>query len=399
LNFYLFDILCTIYTNDLYVTLIYYCFKGYCEVSINDGDFSISFEIPVGSRDSYMFGMTFATDHAVTIVHDDRRLLTAIGADNAHGAYNINHANMMASLKKLLQNILCNHPSTRRHPLLRSYIQQQAAIWATTHRHPAAEVLSASKLVCRMESLIENTLGHACLNAFFSGNLRESTKMKVSKAEKRRMKKKKLIAAIKRIHSESHSPNTHADDEDVSESSELNNLTVNGFVQAICWARCAKDKAEALMGESTAGHISDEVRRGGEMDAETPVSSCAPSRASSLFASTGSLEISVSLSAVAGLVDSLLDSNEIDICDVEIQREIGARRAEQQRQDAETNATGAAEHRRADQQWQAQHAEQRRREEARAAAEREHRDLAEEYERLQMELIMREISDHEQRQS
>jgi hypothetical protein len=40
---------------------------GWCEVRLNQTEFKHRFTIPVGSKEDYWFGMTFANDHQVTI--------------------------------------------------------------------------------------------------------------------------------------------------------------------------------------------------------------------------------------------------------------------------------------------------------------------------------------------
>jgi hypothetical protein len=55
--------------------------EGWCEVSINNGaDFMHRFDIPAGTKEDYVFAMTFANNHQVTIVPTDAIASTASGA-------------------------------------------------------------------------------------------------------------------------------------------------------------------------------------------------------------------------------------------------------------------------------------------------------------------------------
>jgi hypothetical protein len=44
--------------------------EGWCDLKINDYAFEHRFDIPSGSADDYLFGMTFANDHKCTIIHE-----------------------------------------------------------------------------------------------------------------------------------------------------------------------------------------------------------------------------------------------------------------------------------------------------------------------------------------
>lgn len=44
--------------------------EGWCEVSVNDQEFSHRFKIPIGNSSDYCFAMTFANDHKVSIMSD-----------------------------------------------------------------------------------------------------------------------------------------------------------------------------------------------------------------------------------------------------------------------------------------------------------------------------------------
>eukprot|EP01031_Cornospumella_fuschlensis_P038702 gene38702-47052_t len=53
------------------LTAIMDTIEGWCEISVNDTEFTHRFEgLPSGSRDDYVFAMTFANDHRVSIVFD-----------------------------------------------------------------------------------------------------------------------------------------------------------------------------------------------------------------------------------------------------------------------------------------------------------------------------------------
>lgn len=43
---------------------------GYCDIKVNENELEHRFDIPVGSADEYVFAMSFANDHRVTIIED-----------------------------------------------------------------------------------------------------------------------------------------------------------------------------------------------------------------------------------------------------------------------------------------------------------------------------------------
>jgi hypothetical protein len=73
--------------------------EGWCEVSVND-ELIHRFDIPVGNFEDYLFGMTFANDHKITML-DDQNISNAYLNNDT----NSDHLEMMFHYKKYLKDI------------------------------------------------------------------------------------------------------------------------------------------------------------------------------------------------------------------------------------------------------------------------------------------------------
>lgn len=87
--------------------------EGWCEIFVNDTEFSHRFEIPSGSMHDYCFAMTFANDHRVTILTEptpamEIKPVSYTGIENKYYTIqlNVEQTMMLNSLKKHLKALL-----------------------------------------------------------------------------------------------------------------------------------------------------------------------------------------------------------------------------------------------------------------------------------------------------
>lgn len=84
--------------------------EGWLEVSVNEGELNHRFVLPNGGMSEYVFAMTFANDHRVTILHDGIFPQTSSAASvklpNNVGQLNRDHSFMLNSFKKHIKLIL-----------------------------------------------------------------------------------------------------------------------------------------------------------------------------------------------------------------------------------------------------------------------------------------------------
>jgi len=84
--------------------------EGWCDVSINDQESLTRFTIPPGSADQYVFAMTFANDHRVSIISEQSAIRNNLHSTDQAGAMgselNRDHTMMLNNFKKHLKLIL-----------------------------------------------------------------------------------------------------------------------------------------------------------------------------------------------------------------------------------------------------------------------------------------------------
>lgn len=79
---------------------------GWFEIRLNDGEYTHRFDIPVGSMEDYLFAMTFANDHQVTIQYDDTAPGSVVAGSSKGGEMNLEHTRMYNSFRKQLKLLL-----------------------------------------------------------------------------------------------------------------------------------------------------------------------------------------------------------------------------------------------------------------------------------------------------
>jgi hypothetical protein len=78
--------------------------EGWCDITVNEDEYVHRFSIPTGSADDYVFAMSFANDHRVTI--QPEALGAKKSAPSKAGELNSDHTVMYNHLKKQLKSIL-----------------------------------------------------------------------------------------------------------------------------------------------------------------------------------------------------------------------------------------------------------------------------------------------------
>ena len=81
--------------------------SGWLEIRLNDNECTYRFEIPAGCMEDYVFAMTFANDHQVSIQYDDMAPVynSSVSASRA-GELNLDHTRMFTAFKKHLKILL-----------------------------------------------------------------------------------------------------------------------------------------------------------------------------------------------------------------------------------------------------------------------------------------------------
>jgi len=81
--------------------------SGWLEIRLNEHECTHRFEIPAGAMEDYVFAMTFANDHQVTIQYDDMApSMNPVGEARREGELNIEHTRMFTAFKKQLKLLL-----------------------------------------------------------------------------------------------------------------------------------------------------------------------------------------------------------------------------------------------------------------------------------------------------
>lgn len=191
--------------------------EGWCEVSINGDEFMHRFEIPTGTADDYCFAMTFANDHAVTIITD--------GGNQTAGApdeLNYDHNEMYLNLKRRLKKICSNS----------GHINHRAAValankWSRSHGGDDDEAAAAIKsLLPLVDSIVggKSKARDAKTKTQPKGN--DNDKSAVANAETK----------IK----------ADADADADGKVNDVPDVTWNSLVQAICWYHVNNERIEKM---------------------------------------------------------------------------------------------------------------------------------------------------------
>jgi hypothetical protein len=82
--------------------------EGWVEIAVNDQELFYRFEIPPATPSDYVFAMTFANDHRVTIICDDDmgKKQQASNVPLISGVLNADHSRMYHALKKHLKMMI-----------------------------------------------------------------------------------------------------------------------------------------------------------------------------------------------------------------------------------------------------------------------------------------------------